>query len=224
MLHISVVQLMDVSVDESNWSLQRITVNMLLGKKKVFTEWMPSSLKTSLNATYLHYQSISLMFVVSCPSDWNKPNCSPVDFNKFTWETAVFERCSVLFLLEKHGTEFSLISSSYQVTAHRKRGNMLTKSGAMWDTVHGITFIQQFQWNKPNSAWICCAARVEIHLNCKMLFWGTYFFFLALSCVLLSVSFSLSCLSWTLTPLLPPPVPTPYISIPEENTSPLLSL
>lgn len=77
----------------------------------------------------------------------------------------------------KNGTEFSLISSSYQVTAHRKRGNMLTKSGAMWDTVHGTTFIQQFQWNKPNSAWICCAARVEIHFNCKMLFWGTYLFF-----------------------------------------------
>lgn len=32
-LHISVVQLMDLSVDESNWSLQRITVNMLLEKR-----------------------------------------------------------------------------------------------------------------------------------------------------------------------------------------------
>ncbi len=37
-LHTSVVQLMDLSVDESNWSLQRITVNMLLEKKGI--HWM----------------------------------------------------------------------------------------------------------------------------------------------------------------------------------------
>lgn len=106
-------------------------------KKKVFTEWMPSSLKTSLNATYLHYQSISLMFVVSCPSDWNKPNCSPIHFNKFTWETAMFGRWSVLFLLEKDGTEFLLISNSCQVIAHKKWGNILKKV-AIWEIQYTI--------------------------------------------------------------------------------------
>lgn len=59
-------------IDESNWSLQRIV--WISCWQKVFTEWMLSSLKTRLNAAYLHYQSISLMFEMPPPPDWNKQN------------------------------------------------------------------------------------------------------------------------------------------------------
>lgn len=50
----------------------------------------------------------------------------------------------MLFLLEKDGTEFELISNSCQVIAHKKLGNVLKKSGDMGDTVHSTKFIQLF--------------------------------------------------------------------------------
>lgn len=60
---------MDLCESESNWPLQRITVNTLL-KTKVFTEWILSSLKTGLNAAYLHSQTICLMFALSLRLKW----------------------------------------------------------------------------------------------------------------------------------------------------------
>lgn len=59
---------MDLSADESNWSLQRTAVNMMLEKKR----YSLFALKASLNATYLHYQSISLMFEVLSPLKYAK--------------------------------------------------------------------------------------------------------------------------------------------------------
>lgn len=64
-----------LKIDESNWSLQRIV--WISCWQKVFTEWMLSSLKTRLNAAYLHYQSISLMFEMPPPTEINKTN-SPI--------------------------------------------------------------------------------------------------------------------------------------------------
>lgn len=76
-LQMSVVHFMDFffKIDESNWSLQRIV--WISCWQKVFTEWMLSSLKTRLNAAYLHYQSISLMFEMPPLTEINKTN-SPI--------------------------------------------------------------------------------------------------------------------------------------------------
>lgn len=107
MLHISVVQLMDVSVDESNWSLQRITVNMLLEKKRYSLNecralWRPASMqhisttKASLWCSWCpvpqtEINQIAVLFILT--NSHEKLLCSGDDLCCFYWKKMVQSFC-----------------------------------------------------------------------------------------------------------------------------------
>lgn len=82
----------DGLVVESNWLLQRITVNSPLEKNE-FSKWMLSSLKTRLWTTYLHCRSMSLMFLKLKPNQISAPFFYYYRFGAFHCKRA--EACSV---------------------------------------------------------------------------------------------------------------------------------
>ena len=112
-LHISLVQFMDLSVDESNWSLQRITVNtMLLEKRCSVNEcralWWPASMQhISTTKASLWCLSPRLKWTKLQPSSFehiHMGNCNIVEMGYvFYWKYITLKLTKSATLSAGHG-------------------------------------------------------------------------------------------------------------------------
>ena len=151
-LNISVVQFMGLSVDESNWSLQRITVNMPLGKKGI--HWMNAELFEDQPQCNISPLPKHLFDV------WRVPQ---TEINQIT-VLLILTHSHVKLQFCRHVCLYWQYSMSSLVNAHNKldpcHGNDIFEKKIMWNwnfvlwfLFYGRYMIQSFQQMRVQ--WIC---------------------------------------------------------------------